>query len=444
MFVSSDSMSSSLPCESLSKNSKQVFWTPTDRHDLVFEACMSSGIGSKGRKGPYAYKVLPRQTQPQEQTSEKDFVTSALAKSIHDTPTLRKIALQLYENLQYKVSNHPATCGYAARHIRVIVKGGTAYSLLAANAFPPSDLDIVILIDPILSSAVFNVLKSSVTTVALQTVSQFKRTLDHMFFPTSSTFHCNDKFLTTPDIELFKNKLTHALGERIEQQSTDMYVSPLVGKFERNTASRNSFLLTDSIMEKQAVVLVEVPHYERCQNIPLRKTPFFVSHNRSLCFHRRVSEGTRDIECKNDEMMAKFDLIRLKMNILRCDANTGRPNHGRNSTIPAGMVDISIPDQTDHELTSFWTTERAFPGSQTVVLPVCVRKDENENKDVKDAKGISTNEYITVTIPTIDVLIDDLDKMLNVYDCPAFKQERRLNCLRTLQALKEEKNVKNL
>ncbi len=128
-------------------------------------------------------------------------------------------------------------------------------------------------------------------------------------------------------------------------------------------------------------------------------------------------------------MVAKFDLIRLKMNVIKGDS-TGRPiYYGRGASIPAGLVDISIPDSVDHELNRFWETEKRAPGSQLTVVDV----------DVGGGGGSNETETIQVTIPTIDALIDDLDKMLTVYECPAFKQERRINCMRVLQALQLNK-----
>lgn len=421
---------------------KNIFWTPAERQSFIVDACMTVGVGSRGTKDPYDFRVLPRQSTPLEPTDEKEFVSSALARSIHETPKLRRIALNFYADLRTKIANHPSTRAYAAHHIRVVVKGGTAYSILSSDSFPPSDLDIVVYIDPSLSRASFNVLKTSITTLALQTLSQFKRTLDHMFFPATTSFRCNDKFLDPQDIERFKANLSAALEKNQPVADADpivagadavasadpivSYVSPLAGTRERNQVSRNSFLLTDSFVEKDAVVLIDVPHFERCETIPLRKTPIFVSHNRSLNFKRCGESSktkTKIAETPGEEMVAKFELIRLKMNFVRINAVSKRAFPGRRASVPAGMIDVSIPDRTDHELNRFWEKETSAQGSQLIDVDV----------------DVDENHIVRITIPTIDVLIDDLEKMLNVYDCPAYKAERRGDCLRTLQALRTKK-----
>lgn len=435
------------------KRSRQIFWTPDNRRDFILDARMKPGVGARGARGPYEFRVLPRQSQPLEPTPSREFATSALAKSIHASPQLRMIALKLYDNLTKKIATDPLTRSYARDHVRVVVKGGTAYSLVDPVAFPPSDLDIVVLVDPGLPSALFGVLKTSVTTIALQTISQFKRTLDHMFFPTSSAFDCRDAFLDDGAVDLFKSKLGDALAdwtgfggkeEGVNDIVDSEFISPFHSTQHRNLASKNSFILADSIAEKGAVALIEVPHFERCENIPLRKTPFFVSHNRSLRFERAVNNSAEDLATISGDspppttpapppppsMMADFDLIRLKMNVLLKDnaaaateqdtpgtADT-RPRAGRAvRTVPANFIDISIPGRDDFELASFWTTS----GEAAATRPTLV---------VKDVDGVR------VTIPSIGALVRDLDKMLNVYDCPASKQERRMYCHRVLLELK--------
>ena len=170
-----------------------------------------------------------------------------------------------------------------------------------------------------------------------------------------------------------------------------MYLTPFESDDIRNTCSKNSFVIRDSNVLENSVVRVEVPHFEKCERIPLRRTPLLASYNSSLSFQR---ENTM-----NADMKGEFDLYRLKFTGLHVtfDAET---KQSKESKISLDFIDVSIAHKDDAELQHFWNHGR------------CTQIYER-----------STNIWITV--PDINTCLQDLHKMLFVYDCPEYKREKR-------------------
>jgi hypothetical protein len=258
------------------------------------------------------------------------------------------------------------------------------------SLFPWSDLDLMILINPFLSDEYFDRLRSILHTLVVQTMSQFKRTLDHMLFLDRPI---NDAFMTEESIQRFKDLFADELAKN--DTDSEKFVSPFLSDVVRNACSRNSYVILDSEGHENSVVRVEVPHFERCEFIPLRKTPLFCSYNETLEFNRIADASSFD-EIK----LAKFNLYRMRMNVMHLvDDEDGGMREEKTTT---DFIDITISSKTDSELIDFWTHAR------------CVMIFE---------QAINT----WVCVPDIHTCVNDLHKMLYVYQCPASKREKRQN-----------------
>jgi hypothetical protein len=347
----------------------------------------------------YHFNVMPKITgNDGAENPQRASVTSKLMNVMFGTPEYRILALKMYSDLRIKIANNPVT-RVALDNIATVMKGGTAYTYVVRGCedmFPFSDLDIVIYINPNMPPKRYEVLKNALNTIVLQTMSQYKRTLDHMLFlgkPIDSTFMDNAV------IRHFKEDFENALGDLDCEEG--IFVSPFVDTATRNGVSRNSFIIADSLVKDDSVVRVEVPHFEMCEHIPLRKTPIFCSHNRSINFKRVPG---------SDDVIGCFDLYRMRFNtmFLKNDRDTTKREY---NVVTADFIDISILDQSDAENADFWRH-----GAMAHVF--------------------DRFAGVWIDIPDVDSMIYDLHKMLNVYECPESKREKRHARLHALKALK--------
>jgi hypothetical protein len=398
-------------------------WTAMERDMFIEKATHSTT--RKGYDGAYEFTVLPKITVHAENEDDRRAkVTKVLMHTVFSKPQYRIIAMKVYELLWAKIYANPFTRLHANKNIMVVLKGGTAYTFVVrmedADVFPFSDLDIVVAINPYLPRQLFEDLKAAVNIAVLQTISQYKRTLDHMFFLNKDI---ENPILGNKDIEEFKKDLSAALATLDDEDG--MYVSPCDDIYARNRVSKNSFILADNKVQPDTVVKVEVPHFESCDRIPLRKTPLFCSHNRSISFNRTPAANTNSVGC--------FDLYRMRWNVLyrRCDVDVGSTSDSgsihsdsdassnasfslNNTTatasaskplkpyeyITADFVDISILAQNDAELKDFW----------------------NHGK-VMNVLDRALGSW--VMIPDLVTMLRDLHKMLHVYECNESKRGKR-------------------
>lgn len=397
-------------------------WTASER-DLFIEKAMHSTT-RKGYDGSYEFTVLPKITMHTENEDERrSKVTKVLMHTIFSKAQYRIIAMKVYELLWAKLYANPFLRLHANKNIMVVLKGGTAYTYVVrmedSDVFPFSDLDIVVAINPYLPRQLFEDLKRATNTVVLQTISQYKRMLDHMLFLNKEIEH---PILCKKDIDEFKKDLSAALASLDDDEG--MYISPCDDVYARNRVSKNSFILADNLTQTDTVVKVEVPHFESCDRIPLRKTPLFCSHNRSISFNRTPTASTNSVGC--------FDLYRMRWNVMykRCDAASGSDsasihsdasstaslsmnNHATKPVkayeyITADFVDISILAQHDAELRDFW--------------------DHGRVVNVLDRALGSW-----VMIPDLVTMMRDLHKMLHVYECNESKRSKRQEKYNRLQ-----------
>jgi hypothetical protein len=393
-------------------------WTAVERDMFIDKATRATT--RKGYDGAYEFTVLPKITvHAENEDARRAKVTKVLMHTMFSKPQYRIIAMKVYELLWAKIYANPFTRMHANKNIMVVLKGGTAYTYVVrmedADVFPFSDLDIVVAINPYLPRQLFDDLKAAVNIAVLQTISQYKRMLDHMLFLNKEI---ENPILGQKDIEQFKKDLSTAMASLDDDDG--MYVSPCDDIYARNRVSKNSFILVDNVVQADTVVKVEVPHFESCDRIPLRKTPLFCSHNRSISFNRTPGASTNSVGC--------FDLYRMRWNVMykRCDAGTASDsdascsssnssnasfslNNGTTGAsrpskpyeyITADFVDISILAQNDAELKDFWNHGK--------VMSVLDR-----------ALGA------WVMIPDLATMLRDLHKMLHVYECNEFKRAKR-------------------
>jgi hypothetical protein len=389
-------------------------WTHEDRNSFINHAVTTSTY-MRGHRGNYHFSVMPKVSGFLEHDDpKKTKVTEILADTIYNAQggRFRAISMKICDLIQQKITNHPQLSAKDITNIAVVIKGSNAYAVLLsslrasnneiANAFPHSDLDIVILINPRMHDVDFERIKSIMHTIVVQSMSQYKRLLDHMLFLNKPFPNI---FLSQQDIDAFKA----AFGTALDAVDP-LFMSPFSSDAIRNSCSRNSFIIAESQGHNDSVVRVEVPHFEMCECIPLRKTPLFCSYNETLEFDRASAAPSA--------FKAKFNLYRMKMNVMYLSQTQTAPpaptdessteDHASNSSdsmreerVTADFIDISIASKLDSELIDFWNHGR------------CITMYD-----------LSIQNWIWV--PDLFTCIGDLYKMLYVYDCPESKRDKRL------------------
>jgi predicted nucleotidyltransferase len=393
-------------------------WTPAMRESFITRAVESTK--EKGSNGQYWFNVLPKITRPDEENPKKAVATRVLMNTIFANPQYRIIALKIYDILVTKMVQHPFVREYFNKDIVVVLKGGTAYTYVVGDSnelFPYSDLDVIIYINPYLSNEMFYNLKETVKTIVLQTISQYKRAIDNMFF--SGRERADDDptmrewFLSGEVIKNFKNDLKTAMMAQ-SKEFNGILASPFENLEYRNMASRYSCVITKSRASPDSVVRVEIPHFNSCERIPLKKSPLFCSVNTTIDFNRSKNPDTF--------LKGSFDLYRLRLNNIfmhvlndsnegymeeECNSVCGNESGSdgderkmRRETVTADFIDVSIPNKDDAELLDFWNHGRTW-----------VVRDRATN--------------IWLTIPDMHTMRSDLYKMLHIYECPESKMEKR-------------------
>lgn len=354
----------------------------------------------RGNQGPYWFNVMPKNNKPDEENPRKAAVTKALMHTIFANPEYRIFALKIYDILITKLTQNPFTRAHFHKNLVVLLKGGTAYTYVVKedSTFPYSDLDIVININPFLPKDLFDTLKETVNTIVLQTISQYKRAMDFMFFsnkermsPEQISKQSQEQFLADDVIEAFKRDFNRSLEDIADDEGS--YISPFENNDFRNIVSRCSSIITDSVQQENSIVRVEVPHYRSCERIPLRKTPLFCSHNSTIRFNRLNDP-------KAGTLLGSFELYRLRFNSLFVFSDANDEGKFPRETVTADFVDISVANQDDAELREFWMHGRTG-----------MVKDDITN--------------IWIVIPDVSMMVNELYKMLHIYECPESKREKR-------------------
>lgn len=348
-------------------------WTPDDRDNWIQKAKNSEE--NKGSFETYNFKVLPKKlNELQDEQAAK--ATEITADTIMSKNNFKPFSLGFYVILIENIKKNQYIGQYYGRKIKILIKGGTAHNfLLPEHNLSSSDLDIVIYIDPYCHPKEFALIQKSLHIIVLQTLSQYKRTLDSMLFlaPSQSTVP-NLWGMSTETIEDFK--LDHIMA--MEKAGL---ISPFLSNDIRNKCSRHSIVLVNSRVHDQSVVRVDIPHFHMCEKIPLKYTPLFCSYNETI----------HDVE-------REFHLYRMKLNCLT--EKTGK-------RVACDFIDITILSRNDVELQDFWKYSR-----------------------ITSVYEKSIDMWIDV--PDLVSCIKDLHKVLYVYDCPENKKEKRKKKLELL------------
>lgn len=362
-------------------------WTPADRNAFIAEA-VNERERSRGAKGTYQFFVKPKlENGIDMEDPRRTAVTETLSETLY-IPKNKHIVLNLYYLICQKLMQHQYIGHEFNRNFVVMLKGSNSHIYLArmydmpeGGTFKNSDTDIIVVINPYLSKEAFFNIKYQVEMAIKQVLSQYKRSLDHALF-LDTPF---DSMINHEVAQQFRQEFTENL-KQIEVENAQLR-SPFESNVFRNKCSRNSFLITPSQVQENSVVMIEVPHFDRCEKIPLRKTPLFCSFNESIKFKR-----------DGKDKIGHFNLYRLKMNVL-CECYDAEGNVVREEKVPADFVDVSVPDWDDAELQHFWSRGRslnvydqdvnmwvAIPDLYTVVQELHRILTEYNSSDVKKAK----------------------------------------------------------
>lgn len=394
-------------------------WSASDRDAFIARAVDGSQV--RGFNGSYGFHHINNIVVVNEDDSRiesRTKVTDILAKSLYSDPTTNPLSLGLYHALIHRIEIHPKLSRELDRNLFVFVKGSNAYAMyvrdmgcdpVLSEEFGFSDLDIMVCINPSLSEDVFARIKADVRTIVLQCISQHKRMLDHALFLTNP----NDSIHSTCPVD-------HVMVAAFKQRHITLmqeagFISPFASMDARNTTSRNSFAILPVLTDTAKNVHIELPHFDRCERIPLRRTPLYASYNETIKFE--AADGSN----------REFELYRLRMNNLmwretdvevkaEVSEEAERPIklrlivNGFDEKVPADFIDVSIPNRNDAELLEFWQKQ----GNTSYVMDNTMQR--------------------YVAVPSAEYMVDDLYKMLYVYDCPENKREKRM---RKYEILKE-------
>lgn len=411
-------------------------WTPLEREDWITE-CMNTNEERIARDG-YIGNLMLKQSENANDNEDprRNLVTSCLARTLYGNhPLIKRLSLCFYKSLMLKMEqNSFLTLMYRRKNFVVMIKGSNAYKILLRHVphdIEYSDLDIIMFINPHLEDELFEQIRSSLVILVSQVMSRYKKDLDATLFTSEDLMQEN--ILKKNFVNDFKEHYKKLIQE---YANTDYKIlTPFESKKVRNFCSKRSFIITNSTSQDNHVVRVEIPHMNKCEFIPLKKTPLVFSYNNTI-------EFKRDIEGK---YIARFDLLRLRLNNMLVpndkdstsedvlehgDIDTVSIDEGQYEdvediyydfkkcrVVPADFIDVSIPYKIDAELQDFWNSggyKRCY--------------------EIYD-RFIGTN----IMIPNVNECIRDLSNILHLYTNSHMKMEKRQKRLDMFKQLDENR-----
>lgn len=417
-FSDTASVAASTVSSSGSADSRKRVFTREDRDAIIAHAAGATETLSKGDIAGFKYRLLDKLSAPSEIDTVSTQATQALANVVFGgEPRFRLVTMLFMKKLSHFLSESYVLRENAHNYV-VVVKGGTAYHLLAhdmgskqADKLPAGDFDVSIFINPYLPAFAFTSIHTEIKRNVLRAISDAKSRLDTTFFLHKAFPQIGEDWLAPQEVEAFKD------AHIAECQAAGL-VSPFESTDVRNAVSGNSFMIINSAtMPETNVVRVEVPSFKFCERIPLRRTPVSASFNETIDFWSEKS-GAAPVH-------RRFELYRLKMSVGAPKVNVGtfveedghvllgiRPSYQK---VHSDLIDVSIPLQGDHEGTAFWNNLRASRG-----MALTMHFDIN---------------HIPVLLPSVQACIHDLEMMLSVYECPEGKRGKREEKLEVLRQL---------
>jgi hypothetical protein len=411
-------------------------WTSQERDEWIASA-MNSDKQRGSRRGFYFNTMLKQNDAINDyEDPRRNYVTSNLAKALYGNhPLFKRLSLCFYKLLMTKMlQNSFVSLMYRKFNFVIMVKGSNAYKMLLRKLVTEidySDLDIIILINPFLSDDLFEQIKSSLCILVSQVMSRYKKDLDATLFPNEGKIE--ESILNSGFVSTFKETYNSLLSKYNDESNSGCLLSPFEDNIIRNQCSKKSFIIADSNVQDGHVVRVEVPHLDKCEFIPLKKSPLVVSHNKAIKFKRDVDE----------KYEGAFELIRMRMNNMFIPSssddvcnedNKSHSSHSsgvegveakcmqRHKIIPADFIDVSIPLKHDAELLDFWSSG----GSR--------RCYEIYDKFVG----------APIMIPNLNECIRDIHNMINLYTNTHVKIEKRVKRLELFKKLDDaRKNWKS-
>lgn len=417
----------------MAQTNSRNLWTPEERNLWVEDALTSEK--ERGVRNGFHYSMMLKQMDNSSPPDEnkRQFATAALASALYSKhPLFKRLSLCLYKAIMHRIGeNSFISLMHKKRNFVIMIKGSNAYKMLLrqrAQDIDYSDLDIIVFINPNLEDEMFEQIRSSISILITQVLSRFKKDLDNTLF--SHEDKMEEGILRKDLVKQFKECYKEVLkNQEFQEGNEGAVVSPFENDNIRNACSKRSFVIYESKAKTDHVVRIEIPHFDKCEFIPLRKTPLVVSHNRTIRFDRDI-EGT---------MIGEFELFRLRLNNVFVPYNhehdgdtevselnddtkseksaASSEPHYRYKIIPADFIDINIPSKRDAELLDFWNTggyRRCYE-----VYDRCVGAN--------------------IMIPNVNECIRDLDNMLHKYTNTSLKIEKRKKRLDLFRYLDEER-----
>lgn len=367
---------------------------PEEHANLVATAKKATQNGSlHGHK----YSILPP-GQIDEIDPKRQEISDRIGSVIFDpkNPEFAKLTLDSFKELTDKLRHF-------GPKVIVTLGGSNAVALLMPghDLFTFSDLDLKILINPMLSEKEFGDIKTCVSGVCNQVFATHKRRLDRLLFKKREGDGESKYFFSSKEQEV---KFRTAMLENMPAYC----ISPLSDDLVRNRLTNKSYMITESATVPGSSVKIEVSNLPKAERVPLVPTPIFVSVNDTI--KNVLSETGR---------VTSFTLYRVRMKhmILRDTEKICvylRINKDRGDLVElqifkpydkvnADFVDCSIPNRDDTELLSF---------------------------EKRGGFRFALNQKIAaygflLTVPTLEECRFEYEKMLTVFDCPESKREKR-------------------
>jgi hypothetical protein len=324
----------------------------------------------KGSLHKCRWFLFPKVEGPHEVPEKNIVAAQSMGTMMFENSGFAKLSLHIYKILYYKLRGF-----YNATEVAVMIKGSSALALYFSqmddyrNSFPFSDIDLSVIVNPMHSN--YDEVFKHVKVIVGQVFAKHKQYMDRVFFKTQ---RASD--VTPPDFDIFEFIDTHIMMcENINM------VSPFVDDDVRNACSYPSFSIVKHSVRDDVVVKINEPHFDNAEFIPLDKTPIFCSMNDTL-----------------DNIV----LYRMKWNFMDTEA------HHKS----IDFIDCIIPRKDSTETQDFYNNGGFDNSGITIII----------------------NRYNTnITIPSLQVLCEDLRKCIYEYDCPESKREIREKRYKILQ-----------
>lgn len=443
-------------------------FTPRDRESMI-QVARTATYKTRGFSvWPYAYTVYPKHRDASFAVRVDDInpaLTSALANVIFTkNPQNRFVSLGFYYALIEKITMHPGLGAQLWQNIIVVLKGSNAYAYLTrhmdmnidhnnSDSFRFSDLDVAIYINPDIPSGMYDGIRAKLHVVVSQTISQYKRRLDDMFFNDGNDARSKgyQHFMDKEAIATFKRDYKN------EIKTIPGAISPFE---DRSACTRSSFIMKTSLGLSDSVVKIDVPHFESCENIPLKMSPFVCSVNDTIDFVRAVDESGNDL-------IGSFTLFRIKLASIQSMSRTNDDVHQNDvqssppslSSDSESLTSVSSDNpspprsppqalyrpprpKTNHRR----ACESIFTAADFIDVTISSQNDAEQKAFWKSAKqcinirdpfafgwpSIRGSKTMHIVVPDIRMCMTELDKMLNLYSCPENKRSKRVQRLQWL------------